>query len=76
MKEKYYWELAERLWQTVEKKDLGEELERTFNQYAFMLKENILEEEAKYQISILAEKALSNVRDVPDKSIPISGNAR
>ncbi len=66
MNQDYYNKLAEKLYQCVNKKDLGEILERECWQYADMLCEDVLNPEQKQQIAIMAENLLSKIKDVPN----------
>lgn len=69
----YYIDLALKLKEAVDTKDLGEDLNLEFYRLIDMLSEDVLSLEEKHKVSILAEDALSNVRDFPDK---ISGPTR
>lgn len=65
MKQDYYDKLAEQLLECVEWRQLGKNLERICLQYVDMLRDDVLDMNQKYQVSILVEDLLLRIRDIP-----------
>lgn len=76
-RQQYYQRLAQTLWEVIETKDLGPDMTLTFQQYAEMLRDDILNKEEKHRVAILAEFDLGRVGDFPNKEkVPKGGGKR
>lgn len=63
----HYLELANKLKEAIETKDLGESLTLRFYQLIDMLCDDVFSLDEKRGVAVLAEDMLSKIRDFPDK---------